>query len=222
MSLDGTPASPVEDLSRSIADEAARVEEDALYSATGHFEGARGWVRWHMWIGIPTTVAAAIAGVSAINNQPIASGILAFTAAVSSALATFLDPKALGTAHLAAGNAFKALHNTARIFRLIDCQSSKDVRELQKFLERLNKTRNKLNGESPQLPRWAFKRARKGLEEGTAAYAVDRALEDNRQDDSAVPSSVASLIASGQPLKRESRRFHIAFKSRRQKKPRSK
>jgi len=48
------------------------------------------------------------------------------------------------------------------------------VENLTAELLALNERRNTLNSESPQIPRQAFERARKGIESGEASYAVDR------------------------------------------------
>ena len=73
-----------------------------------------------------------------------------------------------------AGNAYKALQNDARIFHLVQCQQARRANELSAALEELNKIRNKLNIDSPQIPRQAFESARKGIEGGEATYQVDK------------------------------------------------
>ena len=122
-------------------DEALRIEEDATFSAKGHFEAARSWGTRHYWIGIPTTVVAAAAGVLVLNEAPKIAATLAFLVATTSALFTFLNPKQVAGKHLGAGNAFKALQNDARIFRQIQVVLSEhrtrrpDTRDLAAFDE---------------------------------------------------------------------------------------
>jgi hypothetical protein len=158
-----------------LATEARRIEEDATYSAKGHFEAAKRWTAWHYRIGLPTALLAAIAGVSAISEHELTATILAFLVAASSAVSTFLKPSEQATPHRDAGNAFKALQNDARFFREIDCSAALSPEELRARLEFLNTRRNDLIAKSPQIPRRAFEDARKGIEQGEAAYAVDRA-----------------------------------------------
>jgi len=158
---------------KAIAQEADRIAEDAMYSSKGHFEAAKTWDAWHLRIGIPTTIVAAGAGVSAIRDIPALAAALAFGVAAASALSTFLDAKGRAAAHLHAGNAYKALQSDARIFVEIDCKSGSSVVELRKALGDLNARRNALNGSSPQIPRSAFERARRGIEAGEAKYRVD-------------------------------------------------
>lgn len=157
-----------------LAKEAARIGEDALYSSKGHFEAASGWRAWHLRIGIPSSIAAAVAGVSVIKDWPEVAATLAFMTAAATAVSTFLDAKGHSAAHLGSGNAFKALHSDARIFEQIDCPSSKPTEDLRKQLEALSERRHALNGSSPQIPRWAYESARRGIEEGEADYQVDK------------------------------------------------
>lgn len=120
------------------------------------------------------TILAAVAGVSALSQLEILSGIISFLVAATSAVFTFLNPRDHATKHLAAGNAYKALHNDARIFRLVDCSQGRSPEELTITLKGLNSRRNALNSDSPAIPRAAFERARKGIEAGEAAYLADK------------------------------------------------
>ena len=160
---------------QAISKEASRVEEDATLSAKGHFEASRLWGRRHLWIGIPNTMFAAIAGVSILAEWwPVASGVLALTVAALSALFTFLDPRGVAASHSKFGNAYKALQNDTRVFREIECHQDKQVDELVEKLNELNDRRNSLNEESPQIPRGAFERAKRGVAVGEASYAADK------------------------------------------------
>lgn len=154
--------------------ESDRIEEDAKHSAKSHFECADGWGYRNMWIGIPTTIAAAIAGVAALKNYPLVAGIMSLAVAASSAVFTFLNPKERSGSHLAAGNNYKCLQNDTRMFRCIDCVQRATDLKLIDDLKALNDRRNKLNAESPQFSRKAFNRAREGINQGEATYAVDK------------------------------------------------
>lgn len=169
MASTATTPSP---LSAVIA-EAQRIEEDAIYSSKSHFEASRSWEYVHLWIGVPMTILAAVAGVSALSQQATVSGAISLLVAATSAVFTFLNPRDRATKHLTAGNAYKALHNDARIFRLVDCSQGRPIEELTAALKDLNNRRNTLNAESPAIPRAAFERARKGIEAGETTYLVD-------------------------------------------------
>ncbi len=157
-----------------IKAEASRIEEDALYSAKGHWEAAKPWEHRHLWLGIPTTICAAAAGVSAFSDHPILSGGLAVVVAVGSALITFVNPSERHQRHSEAGNAYKALSNDARIFRTVDCMLETNPAALTAKLHDLNQRRNDLNQSSPLIPRKAFEAARRGIEQGEATHKVDR------------------------------------------------
>ena len=54
------------DLLIELIKEAERIREDTEHSAKGHFEAARIWEKCNKWLGVPATILAASAGVSAI------------------------------------------------------------------------------------------------------------------------------------------------------------
>ena len=151
--------------------EARRTEEDGLYSARSHFEAARLWANTHYVIGVPAGIAAAISGVLALSNQELIAGILAIFVAAAAATATVLDPSAKANAHHRSGTSFNALRNRARIFYNIDCGQGTDE-ELVAKLRELADERDRLNQESPQIPRWAYRLAKKGIERGEARHLV--------------------------------------------------
>jgi len=162
---------------QNLIKEARRIEEDCLYSAKGHFVAANFWTNFHLWIGVPTAILAAIAGASALSqfdNHNIVAGILAIIVTALTAVTTFLNPNEKVNSHLNAGNKYNSLRNKARIFCEIDsCGENNSIQELTKQLKELAKQRDELNQNSPQIPGWAFKRAKKGIEEGEANYKVD-------------------------------------------------
>ena len=50
--------------------EAERIEEDATYSSKSHFNAEDTWVRRHYWLGIPSTILAAVAGATLSRMTP--------------------------------------------------------------------------------------------------------------------------------------------------------
>ncbi len=158
-----------------IIKEAKRIEEDSLYSSKGHFYAAQLWTNLHLWIGIPATILAAIAGASALSqfdNHQIIAGVLAILVAALSAVSTFVNPNEKATIHHSAGNRYNSLKNRARIFSEIDMDIESDESLLAK-LRTLSAERDELNEKSPQIPKWAFRRVRQGIEDGEAQYKVD-------------------------------------------------
>lgn len=166
----------MESIKEKVIKEAKRVEEDSLYSAKGHFVAANFWTNFRLWIGVPTAILSAIAGASALSqfdNHNVIAGILAITVTALTAVTTFLNPNEKANSHQSAGNKYNSLRNKARIFFEIDSCGESANQELIKRAKELTKKRDELNQNSPQIPRWAYKKARKGIEEGEADYKVD-------------------------------------------------
>lgn len=160
-----------------LISEAQRIEEDSLFSAKGHFSSATVWGKVYLWLGIPSAVLAAIAGVSALStfdNSDVVAGVLALIVAALAAITTFLNPNERTNLHHASGTRFNSLRNNARIFREIDCESQDPDDELIRKLKELATRRDELNEQSPQIGRWAYQRARKSIEAGEARYEVDQ------------------------------------------------
>jgi len=164
-------------IKENLIKEARRVEEDSLYSAKGHFVAANFWTNFHLWIGVPTAILAAIAGASALSHfddHNVLAGILAIIVTALTAVTTFLNPNEKAASHRNAGNKYNSLRNRARIFGEIDSCGEDSDQEITKQLKELAKQRDELNQDSPQIPRWAYKKARKGIEEGEADYRINK------------------------------------------------
>jgi len=163
-----------------IIKEAKRIEENCLYTAKGHFVTAQFWTEFHFRIGIPTVIIAALAGTSALaqfDNRNIIAGILSIIVVVLTAITTFLNPKEKANIHLTSGNNYDSLLSRVRIFWTVDCRRENLEEILTANLKDLSEERDRLNRESPQVPRWAYKKAKEGIEEGEANYKVDKNAE---------------------------------------------
>lgn len=152
--------------------EAMRIEEDSTYSSKSHYEAARQWGQIYLWLGIPTAIIAGISGVSAFEDHTFIAGIAAIIAAALAAISTFLNPSEKAQAHYTAGFKFTSLKNKSRIFREIELLDKDKKNHKQDLLE-LSSERDSINEVSPQIPRWAFKKAGKGIESGQSKYEVD-------------------------------------------------
>ncbi len=158
-----------------IINEAKRIEEDSLYSAKGHFYAGQCWVNTNLWLGGFSAVLSAVAGASALSQfdyHNIVAGGLSIVVAGLTAVITFINPNERATVHQKTGNKYNALRNDTRIFYDIEANEADDKKAIDD-LKKLNDRRNKLNIESHQIPKWAFEKARKGIEEGEAKYKVD-------------------------------------------------
>lgn len=164
----------MDSIKRELWLESARVEEDCEYSYKSHFEAAGLWTRVHYWIGIPSAVLAAIAGISAFDERTIVAGILAILVSALGSLATFLNPSGKATEHTNSGNSYLLIRNRARIFRNIELESV-ELDEARQKLLLLAEKKDELNTTSPQIPEWAFKKAKSNIQEGQTKYRVDDA-----------------------------------------------
>lgn len=161
-----------------IINEAKRIEEDSLNSAKGHFSAGHRWGVVNFWLGTISAILSAMAGASALSQffyHNIIAGVLSIIVAGLAAIITFINPDKRSIMHKGAGNKYKALQNNARIFYEIEIaiNGTDDKRNLDD-LKKLNDERNNLNMGSPQIPEWAFKKAKKGIEKGEAEYKVDK------------------------------------------------
>jgi hypothetical protein len=160
-----------------IVKEAKRIEEALLFSAKGHFAAAGFWANFHLSFGIPIVVISAIAGGAALATFDVGhviAGVLSLSVTVLSSVVTFLNPNERGSVHLNAGNNYDALMNQARIFWAIDCWRDDSEQVLTEKLKWLSQQKDDLNRKSPQMPGWAYRKAKKGIEAGQALYAVDK------------------------------------------------
>lgn len=159
-----------------IFNEAKRIEEDCNYSSKGHFYASHRWHNLHFWLGLISCIAAGIAGASALSAftyHGVISGTLSIIAGVLTAILTFINPNQRSAQHYKAGNKYLTLRNDARIFYNVELDKLHENKSTAKLKE-LNHRRSKLNSNNCQIPRWAFKKARKGIEQGESIYKIDK------------------------------------------------
>ncbi len=156
--------------------EAKRIEESLLHSSKGHFEAARFWGNFHLWLGIPVVIMSTIAGASFLTKfdyGTVIAGVLSLCVAIISAVMTFLNPNEKVNAHHNAGNAYDALMNETRIFWAVDCWGADSEGTLTEKLKYISEQKNELNRKCPQIPKFAYNAAKKGIDAGQAKFAVD-------------------------------------------------
>ena len=159
-----------------VIKEAQRIEESVLYSAKGHFVAANFWTNFHLKIGIPMVLLAAIAGASILyqfDPKHIIAGIISVIVAALSGVMTFLNPHEKASNHLNAGNNYDSLQNKVRMFWSIDCWRDESEQVLTERLKYFSEQKDRLNQSSSQIPGWAYKLAKKGILDGEAIYEVD-------------------------------------------------
>lgn len=160
-----------------IIREAKRIEESLLYSSKGHFAAAHFWSKFHLWVGIPMVVLAAIAGAAALrkfDTDGTVARICSIVVVILSAVMTFLNPNDKASAHLNAGNSYDALMNKVRMFWSIDCWRTEADEILAEKIAHLSEQKDKLNQTCPQIPPWAYAIAKRGIKAGEGSYSIDK------------------------------------------------
>ena len=168
-------------LKSAISNETHRIEEDALHSMKGHFNAGSLWGKVHLALGLPSAVLAGWAGIEAFSDNPQLTAILAIVSAALTATVTFLKPQAVSDNHSNAGGEYNKLKNKTRRFREIELPSLEDE-EAKQLLNDLAEQRDSLNSMSPDIPRWAYNKAKSNIEEGHANYKVDVENRKNGAD----------------------------------------
>ena len=156
-----------------LAEEALRVEEDTEHSFKGHYNAAARWARYHLWIGLPSALLAAVAGAAAFKAQPELAGALALVSTALTTVLTFLKPSERSEIHKTVAGQYQALRNQARIFREIVLRDSMTPDKLKARLFELANTCDELNQRSPAIPRCDYEQAKSDIDSGRARYRVD-------------------------------------------------
>ncbi|WP_009909935.1 SLATT domain-containing protein [Burkholderia thailandensis] len=161
------------ELIRKLAAEAERIEEDTEHSFKGHYNAAARWARYHLWLGLPSALLAAIAGAAAFKNQPEIAGTLALVSTALTTVLTFLKPSERSELHKTAAGQYQGLRNQARIFREIGLMDGMTLDDAKARLFELTKSRDELNQGSPAIARCDYKLAQQDIDSGRARYRVD-------------------------------------------------
>jgi len=162
------------ELKQKLTAEALRIEEDTEHSAKGHYNAADRWSKYHLSIGLPSAVIAAVAGATAFNDMPAMAGSLAILSTALTTVLTFLKPSEHAENHKAVAGQYLALRNKARIFREIELQDCEDLSVAKKRLLELTNTRDELNQASPGIARKDYEKAKQDIDEGRSRYRVDQ------------------------------------------------
>lgn len=167
-----------------VVDELRRIEEDVLYSSKGHFNATERWKTLNFALGVPTAVMSGLAGASALSqfdHHNVVAGVLALLVAAVTAVITFLNPSEQSVTHKGFGNRYNALKNRCRVAANVDSRQV-SVDELRQRLDELSAERDQLGADAPGIPRWAFTKARRGIEQGEAQYKIDQGESGSGKD----------------------------------------
>jgi hypothetical protein len=163
------------ELTKKLADEAARIEEDTEHSFKGHYNAAARWARYHLCIGLPSALLAAVAGAAAFKDEPELAGALALVSTALTTVLTFLKPSEHAEIHKNVAGQYQALRNQARIFREIGLLDGMTPDEAKARLFELTNMRDELNQRAPAIARRDYELAKRDIDSGRARYRTDEA-----------------------------------------------
>ncbi len=173
-----------------LVKEAKRIHEDTLFCSAGHTREARFWNSMQFWLGIPSTMIAALAGVTSVAgpdsgveslglgaNRFLVTGILSLVSAVLVGLMTFLDPKGQAAKHYEAMTLYDALLFKVRMFYEIRCRRGGDAQALTAELQELSEQLGRLHTQTPMISSRAAAGGERAIRAGKYTYAVDKGPE---------------------------------------------
>ncbi|MEP1697931.1 MAG: SLATT domain-containing protein [Paracoccaceae bacterium] len=140
--------------------------EDALYSEKALFWTATQWRRAHYFLGVPSVIVSALAGVALIQEYPSVAILLTAIAAVLTALLTFLEPHKIFGQYHEAGVEYGILRNKVARFKDIDLSGDFDVTKMRKNLEKLAAEKGELQKEAPHTGGVAYFFAKRSITAG--------------------------------------------------------
>ena len=172
---------PPEDASRrqAIFDELQRLEESAQYSAQSQFEQSKRWRVINLWLGVPASSLAAVAGATALVTAAgrVAAGLIALASAGLGAILTTINASHRMNQASSAANAYLEIQTAARQAREIDL-SAWTVEEARSALAELTARRDEQNKTAEVPSRRAYLRGKANIDAGQQSYAVDTAAEE--------------------------------------------
>jgi hypothetical protein len=140
------------------------------------------WHRWNLWLGLSSTVIAALAAFSRGQLQgltitigalgklgkdiPIGGEIITFLALFSAILTstlTFLAPSEKSGSYQHFSNKLRSLRDRIRAFAEIDCSRSGKDAVLVREIERMVREKSEIDSIHPIVPNWAYARANRDV-----------------------------------------------------------
>ncbi|MBD2483690.1 SLATT domain-containing protein [Planktothrix sp. FACHB-1365] len=118
------------------------------------------WTRTHLYIGIPSTVLAAVAGVQAISGTyQLVAVIIPVLVAILAPLLTFLDPNGKANTHLVASRVYEQMADQYDSF-LLKCRlEPRPIEEELNDLVQINSAYGESKKSLPACPEWAYQKA---------------------------------------------------------------
>jgi hypothetical protein len=164
--------------------ELTSLERVLALSGKAQFGAAIFWSRLHFWLGLPTAALAAVSGATALASQSTLAAVLALGATVLASVTAFLNATEKHKLHHAAGNEYSKLARTIRLWRQFDQPDLTDA-EVRGKVDEFQTERDRLNEQSPQVPRLLFLVAKRRVDRDEARR---RARADARRRPRSVDS----------------------------------
>jgi hypothetical protein len=165
---------PTEDLLRSLAEEAERIQEDCVYNYMGHYQAAVRWEHIDHALGFPVAILSCIAAFTAFPLPAVATGLSVVTTLLALCILYFRPAERAAT-HFRCGGKFKGLREKTRLFHEIELQASQiDEGLLTRRIRELSEEKRVLSELGVPIPDFAYRSAKAKIAAGQASYDVDQ------------------------------------------------
>lgn len=155
-----------------IADEARRIESDALYTAQANFYAAVAFGRLRVLLGLPAVVFAALAGTAVIASwSDVLAGVFALVATITATADLFIGSERRSIEHHAQAVEYRHLQHEARRLRLL-APYAQPVEARRDRLQELVRRQVDLNRQN-RASNWAFARGRRAIDSGDVLQSGD-------------------------------------------------
>jgi hypothetical protein len=169
----------MEDIKDRIIEEALRIEEDVNHSARSHFVAANRWAKYHLRIGLPSALIAALSGGAYLGEESFFAVVLAAVSTGLITTLTFLKPSERSEIHNNAGNQYLELRNQTRIFRELEIAEEFDKESAVKKIKELAQRRDELNQRTPAIQRRDYDQGKKDIDEGRSTHKIDKETKND-------------------------------------------
>jgi hypothetical protein len=160
---------PTSQLREAIREQGRALEESCEKGAIRDTLLAAWWHQVNLWLGLSSTITAALAAFAAGKGEVLlqlmghhgaeSAAILALISAILTSTLTFLAPSEKAGAYHHFSNKLRALRDRIRSFIEIDCALSGKDATLSDRFTRLVRERSEIDSTHPIVPHWAYDRA---------------------------------------------------------------
>ena len=169
-----------------LRDEARRLQNRCLKAAERHYAAEGFWYHLNYYLGVPTVVLAAVAGVIGLlqwEYSGVTAASLSLVVAALALLLTSLEPTRKGDIFHRFAKGYEKLYNRIGYFCRVQSKvKDNDISDLQSSFHRFTKAFNKLNEESPAISLRAQKRAEVNIDRGTGEVVTESEMYGEREE----------------------------------------